>query len=571
MAIGVYITLGVMNTFDEMEKLGIRKIVRIIGDLKTIYNDAPNYLEKTILSKETIKESTLREVLGNKYSDRDLEDFVRVFKGTSKNDPYDKGKYMSPNYFGLDKYATTDTGDDRPKQFSIKDMGNTKKQIEIESLPLKFTDDFMIMLDKIDDEICWSLLDLEENPDVKNKLGIEKIDVSDSDYNFDVYYPNGKRGIIKIVDFIRTYLGNKFNKGQVFDFTKRYNTIKNNALSSQDNLIEVPEFKFNPKDVRSTFISLVTETYPHGHEEEVYQYLPADLLTDRYGNLYKIIGDSDILFTSHLDTASRTKSSITLVEKEKGGQFFIMSDGTTILGADDKAGVTVMLYMMAHNIPGVYYFFLGEERGGIGSGKVSDDFSSFPFLQGIKKCVSFDRRNYFSVITEQMSVRCCSDEFAESLCDELNKSGLKLNLDPTGVFTDSFNFIDYIPECTNVSVGYFNEHTHDEIQNITYLERLAQACVACDWKKLVVKRSILFDSDILEKWKDLITELKETPYYNDITVKPEDGKVVAKIEFDDASLSNAYDDLATIEFTLHQYRCNPDIRFDGNTMKIIID
>ena len=47
----------------------------------------------------------------------------------------------------------------------------------------------------------------------------------------------------------------------------------------------------------------------------------------------------------------------------------------------------------------------------------------------IKKMISFDRKNYYSVITAQGGVPCCSNEFAESLCKELNKSGLKLNLD----------------------------------------------------------------------------------------------------------------------------------------------
>ena len=47
------------------------------------------------------------------------------------------------------------------------------------------------------------------------------------------------------------------------------------------------------------------------------------------------------------------------------------------------------------------------------------------------------------------------DAFGESLCKELNKSGMKLGLRSLGVFTDSANFIDVVPECTNISVGYF--------------------------------------------------------------------------------------------------------------------
>ena len=146
------------------------------------------------------------------------------------------------------------------------------------------------------------------------------VDVSDDDYYLDVYYHNGRSGKVKVGEFIRTYLGTKFNKGQIYDFVRDYNKIKNRAKVNPENIVEVPPFKYNPKDVRSTFISLVTETYPHGHEEEVMKFMPTDLTKDQYGNYYKIIGNSDTMFTSHLDTASRDKSDVILVSNMKDGQ-----------------------------------------------------------------------------------------------------------------------------------------------------------------------------------------------------------------------------------------------------------
>ena len=540
-SIGIYLTKAVADIFDIMEKMNIKKVSKIIMDLHSIMSNAPKYTEIISLSKDRINVETLKSVFDKKYTEKELEDFVKIFKNI-------KNKGNS--------------------------MGSSKSQIEKESLPIRFTDDIWMMLDKIDNEIAWALINIEQNSDTKNYFGIDKIDVSDEDYYFDTYLPNGKRGRVKVAEFIRTYLGNKFTKGEIFEFVSKYNKIKNRASKENqfaDNIVEVPPFTFNPKDVRSTFISLTTETYPYGTEEEVMKFMPEDLTKDKYGNYYKIIGDSDTMFTSHLDTASRDKDNVVLVSIEKNGQELLMTDGTTILGADDKAGVSVMLYMMAHNVPGIYYFFIGEERGGIGSGKVADDLGSFPFLNNIKKVISFDRRNYYSVITAQYSQECCSDEFAESLCKELNKGGLKLNLDPTGVFTDSANFMDYIPECTNISVGYFNEHTHDEVQNITYLVKLAKACVAADWNNLVVKRKVGYDQEILEKWSDLIKEIKDNPCYNDVSTKAVNGKVVVEIEFDDASLNNAFDDLSSIETILLLHKCNPDIIFDGNILKIQID
>jgi len=539
MAIGVYLTKGVADTFDRMEKLQIKKVNRIIADLKNIMSNAPMYVEKISLDSSKISVSNLKTVFDKKYSDKELEDFVKIFKNI------DKGN-------------------------KVTDMSRSKRQLEDESTLIKFTEDLLMMLDKIDNQVTWTLLDLEQNDEVRNVLGIYMLDVSDTDYCFYALYNSGRKGNIKIGEFVRTYTGNKFTKGEILEFASEYNKIKNRASSKHDNIIDIPEFTFNPKNVRSTFISLVTETYPHGTEEGVLKYLPNDLTKDSHGNYYKVIGNSDIMFTSHLDTASRDKTDIILVSKMKGEQELIMTDGTTILGADDKAGVTLMLYLMAHNIPGVYYFFIGEERGGIGSGLVADDFHSIPFLRGIKKCVSFDRRNYYSVITSQYGTECCSSEFGESLCKEINKSGFKMNLDPTGVFTDSANFIEHIPECTNVSVGYFNEHTHDEVQNITFLSKLAGALVKVDWPNLTIKRKIGFDVETMKKYSDLISSIKSLAFYNEVSVKGIDGKIIVSIQFDDSSLRNAYDDLSQLETIFLLHRVYPDVTFDGDLIKIKI-
>ena len=558
MAIGVYLTKGVSDTFDKMEKLGIKKVNRIINELKSIYVNAPMYVQIISLSKERLNVKTLLDVLGDKFSEKDLTEFVKIFDNTSGKQPYQ---------FKAEE-------EESHSKKSVSSVIPSKKQLEYLTIPIKFTDDFWMMLDRIDDKVAWSIIELEQNSDVKNRLGIEKIDVSNTEYYFDIVTDRGK-SIIKIGEFIRAYLPAKFTKGEIYDFIQKYNKILSKIGSTtdvQENIIKVPPFVFNPKDVRATFISLVTETYPDGTEEKVVKYLPPDLEKDQYGNYYKIIGNSDTVFTSHLDTACRKQEPVTLVSMMKNDQEIIMTDGTTILGADDKAGVTVMLYMMAHNIPGIYYFFLAEEVGGVGSGKVADNFLAFPFLKGVKKMVSFDRRNYYSVITAQYGAECCSDEFAQSLCDELNtKGGLKLNLDPTGVFTDSANFIEYIPECTNISVGYFNEHTHNEIQNMNYLKRLAEACVKVDWANLTVARKVGFDETTLQKWQDLILDLKGMAFYNNMNIKGVSGKIVMELEFDDISLTNAYEDFSNIDSVLKLHKCNPDITFDGNKMKININ
>jgi hypothetical protein len=335
--------------------------------------------------------------------------------------------------------------------------------------------------------------------------------------------------------------------------------------------INLKKFTFDPKNIRETFLSLVTETYPHGHEEEVVPLITPGLTKDTYGNYYTIIGESDVVFTCHLDTASRTKSLVGLRSYRKDGDEFIVTDGNSILGADDKSGVTVLMYMIANNIPGVYWFFIGEERGGLGSRYVAENIDKYPFMQGKKKCISFDRRNYHSVITKQMGVQCCSNEFAQEICNGLGKGGLSLKLDPTGVFPDSASFIDLIPECTNISVGYFNEHTHQEIQNMTYLENLCKACLLCDWNGLKVNRKLYEESEVFKKYKTLSNQLKRENFYNFDITRSEDEKLVFEIEVSDGSPSHLRHDLQRLKKILTSHRLKTNLIFNSGKIKIELE
>ena len=236
-------------------------------------------------------------------------------------------------------------------------------------------------------------------------------------------------------------------------------------------------------DILKTFLSLTDYTYTLGDEHELEDRLPNNILRDAIGNYFLKIGDSETMFCSHLDTAAFKKEKVIHdVFKTKGGDTGVGTDGSTLLGADDKAGVVLMLNMIENNIPGLYYFFIGEESGLVGSKGALKNYSEN--LSKYKRCISFDRRDYGSVITKQMGSQCCSTEFADALISELAKGKMKFKQDPTGVFTDSAVFRGIIPECTNLSVGYFNEHSVNEVQNITYLEELAAALLLVDWEKL---------------------------------------------------------------------------------------
>jgi hypothetical protein len=252
-------------------------------------------------------------------------------------------------------------------------------------------------------------------------------------------------------------------------------------------------------NITKKFLQLTKKTYPHGTESQLKNQLPTGYKQDKWGNYYLEIGESTTMFTCHLDTASYSETKVNHVIDGK----YIKTDGSSILGADDKAGMVVILYMIQNKIPGLYYFFLGEERGCVGSSDVSHNWKELPFSDKINKVISFDRRGTTSVITEQFGGVCCSDEFAQELSTRLNSidSTFGFRPDPTGIYTDSAQFIDIVPECTNISVGYYNEHSHSETQDIDFLQKLCNAVIKLDWETLPInrdfKKSSQFYSDNL--------------------------------------------------------------------------
>jgi hypothetical protein len=246
--------------------------------------------------------------------------------------------------------------------------------------------------------------------------------------------------------------------------------------------------------ITKKFLSLTKFTYPHGKEHQLLHQLPNGYQEDGLGNYYIQIGETpSTMFTCHLDTADKTQTRV----KHVFDGNIIRTDGTSILGADDKAGMTVILYMIKKQVPGLYYFFIGEEVGCIGSRKLADTWTKTEFSKYIKKVVSFDRRGTDSIITYQMFGRCCSDEFAQELANRMNATGnrMKMELDDTGILTDSAKFVKLVPECTNISVGYQNEHTGRESQNIEFLRRLCNTVVKVDWETLPVKRDPLEEDE----------------------------------------------------------------------------
>ena len=207
---------------------------------------------------------------------------------------------------------------------------------------------------------------------------------------------------------------------------------------------------------RELFISLVSKTTPNGYEYLMYEHIPNPKI-DQFGNRYVIVGDGlhKHLFTCHLDTYPLLSISeeITIIEDEN----IIRTDGSTLLGADDKAGMTVMLTMIQAGVPGIYGFFLAEEIGLLGSEFAAGDSTWQELMKDVK--------------------------YAGQLQKVFGDHGINLEPDDTGSSTDSLSFFraNKQLQCTNISVGYGNAHSNTEFQDISYLELLCNAVIHMTW------------------------------------------------------------------------------------------
>jgi hypothetical protein len=200
---------------------------------------------------------------------------------------------------------------------------------------------------------------------------------------------------------------------------------------------------------------------------------------DSFGNYTKIIGDApNVSFMAHHDTVHK-ESGFQTVFLDNG----ILSSDSNCLGADCTTGVWLILELIKAKIPGVYVIHAGEELGCIGSRAL---VASEPaWLDHVDFAISFDRMKTGSIITHQMGYRTASEAFSESLSDIL---ALGHESDSGGSYTDSNEYIDVVAECTNLSVGYYNQHTAKETQDLVYAMQLRDRLINADWSKLVKDR-----------------------------------------------------------------------------------
>lgn len=202
---------------------------------------------------------------------------------------------------------------------------------------------------------------------------------------------------------------------------------------------------------------------------------------DAFGNRLLRIPNPDgsasrVLWSSHIDTCHHNEGYQRLtIHKDEDGLLFVtvmnQKEGNC-LGADDGTGVWIMRQLALAGKPGLYIFHRGEERGCLGSKWIVQNTPEQ--LKDIDCAIAFDRRDFDNIITHQGGERGCSERFAGFLSKHLRT----FKADPSGMYTDTKQYFRHISECTNLSVGYQNQHGPLERQYLTFPVNLKDAILA---------------------------------------------------------------------------------------------
>lgn len=220
-------------------------------------------------------------------------------------------------------------------------------------------------------------------------------------------------------------------------------------------------------------------------------HLQETTFVDACGNLHVDARTNDnhrTLFVAHVDTVHRVEGKNPIRKVKNKTEHVWHATPDSCLGADDGAGVAMLMHMMHAGVVGYYVFTQGEECGGIGAKHLAKYQPEL--LDQFDRAIAFDRRNVDSVITHQGYGRCCSDVFGQALANALNDDDMTLmySTDDSGVYTDTAEFTDNIPECTNISIGYYSEHGEREHLDVNHLQALSRAVVKFDWDALPTER-----------------------------------------------------------------------------------
>jgi hypothetical protein len=268
---------------------------------------------------------------------------------------------------------------------------------------------------------------------------------------------------------------------------------------------------------RGLLFSMLTYSRPAGESmdrafrERFLLTLPG-AFEDTHGNIHVAVGDSRVLFSCHTDTATSYDGRQT-IHYDATSRFVGLSKRSkripgVVLGADDTAGCFIMIEMILASVQGYYVFHYGEEIGGQGSRALAETEASW-LDADIDIALAFDRRGTANVITHQGMSRCCSDTFARALSAALNTQNERFAFRPcpNGIYTDTAEYVDSVAECSNLSVGYYREHSSGETLDVDFLLSLSDALQRIDFTALPIDRDPVWEAK--ERMRYLLERSKQ--------------------------------------------------------------
>ncbi|WAA13367.1 M20/M25/M40 family metallo-hydrolase [Fervidibacillus halotolerans] len=221
-----------------------------------------------------------------------------------------------------------------------------------------------------------------------------------------------------------------------------------------EQLLSIPGESGNETDIRSFVVEQLTPFVDH-------------IAIDHYGNILaektgRRIGPV-ILLNAHLDTREPIVEGRKIIKKGN-----IWSSDAGILGADDRAGVAILLQIAEQlhrqmNIGTVKFAFTVEEEIGLVGAKHVEDY----FLWNVDAAIVVDRRGTGDIVTSfGESIPYCNPlygQFFEMVAQQAGQSGWKCT---PGGSSDTHIWASHGIESVNLSVGYGNEHTDMEILDV---------------------------------------------------------------------------------------------------------
>ena len=191
--------------------------------------------------------------------------------------------------------------------------------------------------------------------------------------------------------------------------------------------------------------------------DSLYEYLLKEypfVYKDDKRNYIFVQGQSSVCLVAHLDTVLKVPPQ--KFYKSRLHKKVIV--GVYGLGADDRAGVYAIMSLIDSGLRPSVIFTTGEEEGGVGAFELIQKYPTCPLktscLIELDRCGKNDSVYYNSA----------NKEFEQFI----NSFGFRTK---TGIFSDiSILAPAWDIAAVNLSVGYFDEHTHREKLNQDFLD-----------------------------------------------------------------------------------------------------